>query len=85
MNNFAYVSSSINDNDIDPREDAPSKLNEQRIKGQAQPNVDELESSNLGYEELPRIIKIGTTLTQSERSQLLSLLQDNLEAFAWSY
>ena len=72
--------------EIDPRDaDIPPELVEQRNKGIAQPITEELESINLGTNELPKIIKIGTTLSPSEKEQLVELLRENLEAFAWSY
>ena len=69
--------------EIDPRDaDIPPELVEQRNKGIAQPITEELESINLGTNELPKIIKIGTTLSPSEKEQLVELLRENLEAFA---
>ena len=45
--------------------------------------MDELESINLGTNELPRIAKIGKTLSPVEK--MISLLKANIMAFAWSY
>lgn len=47
--------------------------------------MDELESINLGTDELPRIIKIGIILSLAEKEKLIILLKANIEAFAWSY
>ena len=71
--------------DIDPRNDVPPELVEQRKRGVTEPNMDELESINLGTDELPRIIKIGITLSPAEKEKLIILLKANIEAFAWSY
>ncbi|MBY3556033.1 hypothetical protein HGI15_22085, partial [Modestobacter lapidis] len=70
---------------IDPREDVPPELDEQYGNGHAQPNVDELISINLGTDESPKIIKIGSTLSVQERESLVEVLRENIEAFAWSY
>ena len=71
--------------DIDPRNDVPPELVEQRKRGVTEPNMDELESINLGTNELPRIVKIGKTLSPVEKEKMISLLKANIVAFAWSY
>ena len=44
-----------------------------------------LETINLGNDENPRLIKIGSTLNQQERRDLKKFLTKFQEAFAWSY
>ena len=40
---------------------------------------------NLGNDENPRLIKIGSTLNKEERKYLQDLLTEFQEVFAWSY
>ena len=44
-----------------------------------------LETINLGNDENPRLIKIGSTLNENERKDLQELLMEFQEVFAWSY
>ena len=44
-----------------------------------------LETINLGNDENPRPIKIGSTLNEKERKDLQELLMEFQEVFAWSY
>ena len=43
------------------------------------------ETLNLGNDENPRLIKIGSTLNKKERKDLKELLTEFQEVFAWSY
>ena len=43
------------------------------------------ENINLGNDENPRLIKIGSTLNEKERKDLKKLLTEFQELFAWSY
>ena len=43
------------------------------------------ETFNLGSDENPRLIKIGSTLNEKERKDLKELLIEFQEVFAWSY
>ena len=43
------------------------------------------ETLNLGNDENPRLIKIGSTLNEKERKDLKKLLTEFQELFAWSY
>ena len=43
------------------------------------------ETLNLGNDENPRLIKIGSTLSEKERKDLKKLLTKFQELFAWSY
>ena len=44
-----------------------------------------MEVINLGTEEERKEVKIGTTLSSSARKELIDLLQDYNDVFAWSY
>ena len=43
------------------------------------------ETLNLGNDENPRLIKIGSTPNEKERKDLKKLLVESQEVFAWSY
>ena len=43
------------------------------------------ETLNLGNDENPRLIRIGSTLNEKERKYLKELLTEFQEVFAWSY
>ena len=43
------------------------------------------ETLNLGNDENPRLIKIGSTLIEQEKKDLKELLIEFWEIFAWSY
>ena len=43
------------------------------------------EAINLGIEEERKKVKIGTTLSPATRKELIELLQDYNDVFAWSY
>ena len=49
------------------------------------PAKEELETINVGTEESQRELKIGTLVTQKERGDLIALLRDYVDVFAWSY
>jgi hypothetical protein len=40
---------------------------------------------NLGTLENPKEVKIGSTLSSQEQEELIKLLKEFLEVFAWSY
>ena len=44
-----------------------------------------LETINLGNDENPCLIKIGSTLNEKEKKDLQELLMEFQEVFAWSY
>ena len=54
-------------------------------ENRAQPIMEETEIIDLGTKEQPREIQIGISLSQSERFELIELLESYLDAFAWSY
>ena len=51
----------------------------------AKPNMDETQTINIGIEEDPILVLIGSTLTLEEKSELTNLLKEYKDVFAWSY
>ena len=49
------------------------------------PHKEITEAVNLGTEEERKKVKIGTTLSPTTRKELIDLLQDYNDVFAWSY
>ena len=49
------------------------------------PAKEELETINVGNEEIKRELKIGTLITPEEKEELIALLRDYVDVFAWSY
>ena len=49
------------------------------------PHQEIIEAVNLGTEEEKKEVKIGTTLSPATRKELIDLLQDYSDVFAWSY
>ena len=68
-------------NDSNEFENEINKQLEKKIK----PMEPILETINLGNDENPRLIKIGTTLNEKEKKYLQELLMEFQEGFAWSY
>jgi hypothetical protein len=52
---------------------------------QIQPHKNEHEFTNLTNENEPKIIQIGKNLSLEEKEELVALLRDFQEVFAWSY
>ena len=50
-----------------------------------EPMEPNLETINLGNNENPHLIKIGSTLNERERKDLQELLMEFQEVLAWSY
>ena len=50
-----------------------------------EPAKEELETINVGNEENRKELKIGTLIAQTEREDLITLLRDYVDVFAWSY
>ena len=46
---------------------------------------EEIQLVNLGSDDEPKAVQIGNTLTSKEKDELISLLKEFLEVFAWSY
>ena len=68
-------------NDLNEFENEINKQLENKIE-LMEPN---LETINLGNDENPRLIKIGSSLNEKERKDLQELLMEFQEVFAWSY
>jgi len=49
------------------------------------PAIEELETINVGNEEIKRELKIRTSITPEEKEELIALLQDYVDVFAWFY
>ena len=49
------------------------------------PHLEITEAVNLGIEEKKKKVKIGITLSPATRKELIDLLQDYSDVFAWSY
>ena len=49
------------------------------------PHQETTEAVNLGTEKEKKEVKIGTTLSSTTRNELIDLLQDYNDVFAWSY
>ena len=49
------------------------------------PHLEIIEAISLGTEEEKKEVKIGTTLSPATRKELIDLLQDYNDVFAWSY
>ena len=62
---------------------------ENEINKQLERNIEPMEpifeTINLGNDENPRLVKIGSTLNEKERKDLQELLMEFQEVFAWSY
>ncbi|XP_077224177.1 uncharacterized protein LOC143857604 [Tasmannia lanceolata] len=61
------------------------QLLKQEEERRAQPLKEETEVINIGTKTLVKEIRIGKTLTSMEREELVNLLQEFKEVFAWSY
>ena len=59
--------------------------NEELKQGHVEPIKEETKSVNLGTNDEPKMVKIGNTLTSSEKDALVTLLKEFKEVFAWSY
>ena len=59
--------------------------NEALKQGHVEPIKEETKSVNLGTNDKPKMVKIGNTLTSSEKDALVTLLKEFKEVFAWLY
>ncbi|PKI69254.1 hypothetical protein CRG98_010354 [Punica granatum] len=48
-------------------------------------SVEPTEEINVGTEEEPRVVKIGTTLDPTQRTRMIDFLKEYQEVFTWSY
>jgi hypothetical protein len=49
------------------------------------PTIEELETINVGSDQLKKELKIGTLITSEQRTKIITLLQEYSDFFAWSY
>ena len=49
------------------------------------PIIEETEKVNLSNSSDPKLVQIGLTLSQAERNDLIKLLSEYIDVFAWSY
>ncbi|XP_052301368.1 LOW QUALITY PROTEIN: uncharacterized protein LOC127904008 [Populus trichocarpa] len=49
------------------------------------PAAEELETINVGNDQLKKELKIGTLVTSEQRTKMIALLQEYADVFAWSY
>ena len=61
-----------------------SEINEQ-LEKKIEPMEPTFETLNLGNDENPQLIKIGSTLNEKERKDLKEFVTKFQEVFAWSY
>ncbi|XP_073261648.1 uncharacterized protein [Populus alba] len=50
-----------------------------------EPAAEELETINVGNDQIKKELKIGTLITPEERIKIKALLQEYVDVFAWSY
>ncbi|PKI49406.1 hypothetical protein CRG98_030199 [Punica granatum] len=56
-----------------------------RLENRQLTSVEPTEEINIGTEEEPRTLKIGTGLDQTQRARMIDFLKEYQEVFAWSY
>ena len=81
-----YAGEFCNEEDMENDDFPPDllRLVEQEER-QILPHQEIIEVVNLGTEEEKKEVKIGTTLSSATRKELIDLLQDYNDVFAWSY
>ena len=84
--NLAYfdVSHNIEILYLNDSNEFENEINKQ-LEKKIEPMEPYFKTLNLGSDENPRLIKIGTTLNEQKRKDLKELLIEFQEAFAWSY
>ena len=84
--NLAYfdVSHNIEILHLNDSNEFKNEINKQ-LEKKIEPMEPILETINLGNDENPHLIKIGSTLNEKERKDLQELLMEFQEVFAWSY
>ena len=81
-----YVDELGNEEDMEDDDLPPDLLRlVEQDERQILPHQEIIEAVNLGTEEKRKEVKIGTTLSPVIRKELISLLQDYNDVFAWSY
>ena len=81
-----YAGELSNEEDMED-DDFPSNLLRlvEQDERQILPNQEITEAMNLGIEKERKEVKIGTTLSPATRKELIDLLQEYNDVFAWSY
>ena len=79
--------SEIGNEEYMENDDLPSDLLRlvEQDERQILPHLKIIEAVNLGIEEEKKEVKIGTALSLATRKELIDLLQDYSDVFAWSY
>lgn len=70
---------------INGPEDIPKEIQKIIDKHEEESEFVEEETINLGSEEQPRNVKIGTTLSAEERTEMIKLFTEFEDVFTWSY
>ncbi|PKI60850.1 hypothetical protein CRG98_018758, partial [Punica granatum] len=63
----------------------PPVISLRRLEDHQITSVEPIEEINVGTEEKPRTLKIGTALDPTQRTQMIDFLKEYQEVFAWSY
>ena len=81
-----YVGKLENEEDME-KDDLPPNLLRlvEQDERQILPHQEITEVVNLGIEKKRKEVKIGTTLSSAIRKELIGILQDYSDVFAWSY
>ena len=81
-----YVDELGNEEDMEDDDLPPDLLRlVEQDERQILPHQKIIEVVNLGTEEEKKKVKIGTTLSPATKKELIDLLQDYNDVFAWSY
>ena len=78
------VSHNIQILNLNDSKEFENEINKQ-LERKIEPMEPTFETLNLGNDETPHLIKIGSTLNEKERKYLKELLYKFQEVFAWSY
>jgi hypothetical protein len=62
-----------------------TKINKNNINKAWKPAKEELETINMGNEEIKRELKIRIVITPKEKEELIAPLRDYVDVFTWSY
>ena len=82
-----FYASEIGNEECIENDDLPPDLLRlvEQDERQILPHLEITEAVNLGIEKEKKEVKIGTTLSLTTRKELIDLLQDYSDVFAWSY
>ena len=80
---YFHVSHNIEILHLNNSNEFETEINKQ-LEKKIEPMEPILETINLGNDENPRLIKIGSTLNEKERIDLQELLMEFQKVFAWS-